>query len=324
MGEAFAGRTVGKKAMLWGALAQSIPDIDFVAAFWLKTTDNLLAHRGITHSILFSVTAAVIMGIIAERCHRSHNISLARWLAFFGAAILTHIFLDAFNNYGVGWFEPFSNTRISFNVMYVADPFFSASPALAALVLLFLRKKNLYRTGWWKAGLGICFIYFWYSVYNKITVDKKVRTALAQQHILSAKILTTPAPLQTWLWFVAAGTDSGFYTGYVSVFDKSNDLNLHYFPQNEHLLQTVPDKKDVQNLIRFSQGFFTAEQRQDSIIFNDLRFGQVLGWENPKEEFVFHYYLVHDADNTLVVQRGRFEKWNKRSLPVFWHRIKGN
>ena len=49
MGEAFAGKTLGKKAMLWGALAQSIPDIDFIASFWMDTSSNLLAHRGFTH-----------------------------------------------------------------------------------------------------------------------------------------------------------------------------------------------------------------------------------------------------------------------------------
>ena len=55
MGEAFAGRTVGKKAMLWGILAQSIPDIDFISSLWLDTADHLLAHRGFTHSILFAI-----------------------------------------------------------------------------------------------------------------------------------------------------------------------------------------------------------------------------------------------------------------------------
>ena len=58
VGEAFFGRKIGRKAMLWGALAQSIPDVDFLAAFWLNTTDNLLAHRGFTHSILFGLLIA--------------------------------------------------------------------------------------------------------------------------------------------------------------------------------------------------------------------------------------------------------------------------
>jgi inner membrane protein len=44
MGEAFAGKTLDRKAMVWGAIAQSFPDIDFVAASWLNTPSALLAH----------------------------------------------------------------------------------------------------------------------------------------------------------------------------------------------------------------------------------------------------------------------------------------
>lgn len=99
MGEAFAGKTVGKKAMLWGALAQSLPDIDFVAGTWLHTSDELLAHRGFTHSFLFCFLAAPVMAFFAERWHRPHNISFRKWWLFFGAAIFIHVFIDAFNNY---------------------------------------------------------------------------------------------------------------------------------------------------------------------------------------------------------------------------------
>ncbi len=124
MGEAFAGKKLGRKAMVWGLLAQSFPDIDFIATTWLNTPSDLLAHRGFTHSILFAVIVALIMAVLANRWHRPHNISLKRWMLFFSAAILSHIFIDAFNNYGVGWFEPFNHDRISFNTVYVADPFF--------------------------------------------------------------------------------------------------------------------------------------------------------------------------------------------------------
>ena len=52
MGEAFLDRKLGKKAMLWGALAQSVPDIDFVASFWMNTSNNLLGTSRI-HSFFF-------------------------------------------------------------------------------------------------------------------------------------------------------------------------------------------------------------------------------------------------------------------------------
>jgi inner membrane protein len=323
MGEAFAGHKVGKKAMIWGALAQSIPDIDFIAASWQDTAGNLLTHRGLTHSILFCLAAACVLTYFAEKWHRPHNISLTRWGAFFAAVILAHIFLDAFNNYGVGWFEPFSHYRISFNVIYVADPFFSLVPGIALVILIVLKTFSKKRKFWWRLGLGFCLLYLSYCVVNKVIINHDVKQLLSKQQVQYNRYFTTPAPLQNWLWFVVAGADSGYYVGYRSVFDKTGKIKLRYFPCNRSLLSTAQNQIVVQQLTRFSQGYYTAEKRQDTLVFNDLRFGQVLGWEDPNEEFAFHYYLQPGIDNTLVVQRGRFAKWDWRSLHLFWKRICG-
>ena len=324
MGEAFAGRTVGKKAMLWGILAQSIPDIDFVSSLWLNTIDHLLAHRGFTHSILFALIISPLLAMLAERWHRPHNISYTRWLLFFGSAILLHIFLDAFNNYGVGWFEPFNHYRISFNILYVADPFFSLAGGVAAIMLLLIRKKNTGRRFWWRFGLGISLLYLGYCVVNKIFINNSVKKILANQHISYNRFFTTPAPLQNWLWFVVAGNDTGYYTAYISVFDNNKNIDLHYFPRNDTLLSSLRDTTETKKLIRFSQQFYTLEKHGDTILFNDLRFGQIIGWQNPEERFAFYYYLQPELDNTLVVQRGRFAKWNKESFQALLYRIRGN
>ena len=105
IGELFVGSKVGRKAMLWGAVSQSFPDIDFIASFWMDTTDELLAHRGFTHSLLFAALLTPVLAVLAERWHRPHNISIIKWALFFGTEILLHIFLDAFNAYGTAWFE---------------------------------------------------------------------------------------------------------------------------------------------------------------------------------------------------------------------------
>jgi inner membrane protein len=289
---------VGKKAMLWGILAQSIPDIDFIATAWLSTVDDLLAHRGFTHSILFALIISTLFALIAEKLHRPHNISFARWLAFFNVLVLGHIFLDAFNNYGVGWFEPFSHYRVAFNVIYVADPFFSVVPAMAVAALLIMRKKNSRRKFWWVLGLACSGVYLCYCTVNKFYIEHQAKKIFAQEQIVYQRLLTTPAPLQNWLWFVAAATDSGYYTGYISVFDKGNKTALHFFPQQKYLA--------------------------DTIVFNDLRFGQIVGWHDAMAGFAFYYYLQPEANNKLVVQRGRFAKWNSASLHSFLRRIGGN
>ena len=324
MGEAFAGKTLGKKAMLWGALAQSIPDIDFIAAFWLNTTSSLLAHRGFTHSLLFCTLITPLFALMAERLHRPHDIRLKQWLLFFGGVIFIHIFIDAFNNYGVGWFEPFTHRRISFNAIYVADPFFSIWPALACAALIVLKRNNQQRKKWWRAGLGLSAVYLLYCLFNKAVINREVKNILQQQHITYTNYFTTPAPLQNWLWFVAAGDANGYHVGYRSVFDGKKEIAFQYFPRNDSLLQPFKNHTDLQQLIRFSQQFYTVEKWNDTLVFNDLRFGQVIGWQNSKEHFAFHYFLKYPTQNKLVVQRGRFEGWNWQTAKSLFERIKGN
>jgi inner membrane protein len=324
MGEAFASKTLGKKAMLWGILAQSVPDIDFIASFWMNTSANLLAHRGFTHSILFCIIITPLLALLADRFHRPHNIRLQKWMLFFGVAILMHIFLDAFNNYGVGWLEPFSHRRISFNTIYVADPFFSIWPGIACIALLYLKKWNPNRKKWVRIGLIMSSIYLGYCTLNKIKIDADVKHILQKQQIHYTRYFTTPAPLQNWLWFVVAGDDSGYYVGFRSLLDSKKEIDFHYFPRNDALLNPITDHEAIQQLKRFSKQFYTVEQWNDTLVFNDLRFGQIIGWQNAREKFVFHYFLEHPKDNDLVVQRGRFAKWDWEVGLNFLKRIGGN
>jgi inner membrane protein len=324
IGEAFFEKGFGKKAMIWGALAQSIPDIDFVASFWMNTSENLLAHRGFTHSIIFSIIILPVFAVLAERIHRPHDISYKKWFLFFAAAVLPHIFIDGFNNYGVAWLEPFSHQRFSFNTIYVADPFFSIWPGVALLMLILLNAYHPKRKFWWKFGLFLPVLYLVYCSYNKYVIDHTVKEIFAKQNISQKRYFTTPAPLNNWLWFVVAGNDSGYHVGFRSVFDSKPTMDFQYFPRNDSLLNTLKDHEDLQRLIRFSQQFYTVEKWNDTLVFNDLRFGQILGWQKPREQFVFHYFLQHPDDNNMVVQRGRFAGWDLNAALFLLKRIKGN
>lgn len=310
--------------MLWGALAQSIPDIDFISSFWLSTPESLLAHRGFTHSILFTLLIIPAFALTAEKIHRPHNIAFRKWLLFFATEVFVHLFIDGYNNYGVGWFEPFSHVRYSFNTIYVADPFFSIWPGTAFLALFFLNSYSPKRKFWWKFGVIIPFVYLGYCTVNKLQINKEVKEIFVTEQIPHKKYFTTPAPLQNWLWYVVTGNDSGYYVGFRSLFDRRKKINFQYFARNDSLLKPVANHEEVQKLIRFSQHFYTVEKYHDTLVFNDLRFGQIIGWQNPKEQFVFHYYLQHPDDNQLVVQRGRFAKWDWKVFKALWSRIRGN
>lgn len=321
-GEALAGKWLGKRALFLGAIAQSLPDIDFVAAFFLSANDNLLAHRGFTHSFLFGVLTTILCVVLSQRLYRARNVPLARWITFWATGIFLHLFIDALNAYGVGWLEPFHDKRFSFNLLFVADLLFSLPLGVGLITLMTLRAKNPTRRLWVYIPLVASAFYLVYAVHNKSTVHAATREALAAEEIDYNRFFTTPTPMNTWLWYVVVESDSGYHTSYRSTFDEGS-MSFQWFPRNEHLLQEVSQRDDVRDLLKFSQGYYVVSQRADTLIFNDLRFGQMGGWADPEAGFVFHYYLNYPDANLLVIQRGRFSNWNRRTFSRMAERIRG-
>lgn len=323
VGELMAGRKLGRKAMLWGAAAQSLPDIDFIAGIWTTPAEELLAHRGFTHSFLFVALLTPFLALLASRWHQARGISLKNWLWFFGLQQLIHILIDALNAYGTGWFEPFSHVRVACDTLFVADPFFTFSLIVASVVLL-LRRKSRFRRQWAIGGILVSSVYLVQAGFSKMVVENTVARSLAQQHIQYTTHFTTPTPFNTWLWYAVAKSDSGYYIGYRSVFDRSPQITFQYVPRQDSLLQAISSQEDLQHLIRFSKGYYSAQQLGDTLVFNDLRFGQIMGWANPRARFVFYYYLKHPSANTMLVQRGRMAGWNAQAWLGLARRIKGD
>jgi inner membrane protein len=193
-------------------------------------------------------------------------------------------------------------------------------------VLLVLVKRNPLLKKWlFMLGLLVPAAYLLYSFGNKWYIERETKRILTAQKIPFKKILTTPAPMQTWLWYVAAETDSGFYSSYRSVFDDDpQNIPVAFDAKNLQLTASVRDTAALQNMVDFSQGFYTLQQINDTILINDLRFGKIIGWYDINERFAFYFYLQPDADNALAVQRGRFAKWDEAVFKTLIRRIRGN
>ena len=323
IGEVLAGRKLGKKALLIGAIANSLPDIDIVAAFWLPTARDVLAHRGITHSFLFVAVMTPLLSLLAGRLFPRARMTRRDWWVFFGVELFAHIFIDAFNAYGTGWFEPFDHYRVSFHLLFVADPFYSIWLVIAFIVLLVLRAAHPARRKWAFTGILLSSAYLCYCLSNKMHVDRQAKADLLAQHHPFTRYFSTPTPLNSWLWYIVAKDSSGFYTGYRSVFDRQA-TDFRYQPRADSLLHPFLDHSDVRCLLQFSQGYYTVEHWGDTVVFNDLRFGEIKGWEDPKAHFVFHYFLQRPGENGVVMQRGRFAGWDGRALKTFVRRVRGN
>jgi inner membrane protein len=311
VGEVLMDKKAGKKALLWGALAQSIPDIDFINGAWMPLTKELIAHRGITHSLLFALIISFFLALVANLWHKKDSISISKWFSFFLIEVLIHLILDSLNNYGTRWFEPFSSQRIAFNVIYVADPLFTITPLVVFFLLWVTKMDHQHRMKMAAIGIVVPVFYLCFALVNKI----KMQRAVARHITASTNYFTAPTLLNNFLWTAVIQDSTGFQVGYKSILSKE-DFVFTRFEQNQSYLDSIHDHQEVMDLKLFSQGYYTLEKWNDTLVFNDLRFGQINGWENPTSKFAFHYYLSHPADNDLVVQRGRFAGLNVQSSKV--------
>ena len=324
IGEVLAGKRLGKAALLVGAVANSLPDIDFVASFWLPTTDDLLAHRGFTHSFLFLAMVSPLLAWVCGKLFVRSGIGFRSWLWFWVLQVFVHLFIDAFNAYGTAWFEPFSHYRVSFNTMFVADPLFTLWPLAAFIALLFIKRDRPNRVKLAARALALSGVYLVLGVVFKLFVANNVEAAMKAKNIPTNHYFTTPTPLNNLLWYVVAGTDSGYYIGYRSVLDKADGMTFRFAHRNDTLLQQTHNKRDADNLVRFADGFYTVDRIHDSLAINVLRFGERFGWSAPQPGFVFYYFLDYPDANKLIVQRGRVAGWNADSVAHFAQRIGGH
>lgn len=85
VGEAVLGRKVGNRAMLWGGIAGTIPDLDVFANLSTDPMSSLAYHRAFTHSIAFGVIAPFILSVAIHRLYGGKDgptYNQPRWLEY--------------------------------------------------------------------------------------------------------------------------------------------------------------------------------------------------------------------------------------------------
>jgi len=322
IGELIAGKQLGKKAMLLGIIGQSIPDIDAIGGVWMDEAQDVVAHRSLTHSILFAIVVTWLLSWVSRKTFHRHDVIMRKYLLLFSVNIFVHVFIDSCNAYGTELFYPFSTTRISFNLLFVADPLFSVWPLIAFIWLLFAKNKYPYRKAIAICGIALSGLYMGYAVVNKLNIERVVAHNLNQQQILEEGHFTTPTLLNNWLWYIVVKESDGYKIGYRSVFDKTDTIIFRDVKRNANLITEAPPNGEAEKLIHFSSGYYTMEKWSDTLVLNVLRFGQV-GWQDPSARFAFHYLLNKPGGNELIIQRGRFKDMNREKISSFIKRVKG-
>lgn len=130
-------------ATVLGVAGGMAPDLDVLIR---SSTDPLLAleyHRQFTHSLIFIPLGALLCAAVIHLIYAKKVFSFWVSYGFCFAGYATHALLDACTTYGTLLLWPFSEARISWNVVSVVDPLFTV-PALCLILLAVIRSSRKY------------------------------------------------------------------------------------------------------------------------------------------------------------------------------------
>jgi membrane-bound metal-dependent hydrolase YbcI (DUF457 family) len=136
----------GRVATFAAVLGAVFPDVDVVAQGFSEDPLAIVKfHRGITHSWValpfFAVTFAWLTHWIARR----RGIETPSWgnlSVIYGVAIASHIALDGLTSFGTRMWDPLSQNRVAWDLLFIIDFVFTAIALLPQIVAWIYRERS--------------------------------------------------------------------------------------------------------------------------------------------------------------------------------------
>ncbi|MGB1041447.1 MAG: metal-dependent hydrolase [Flavobacteriales bacterium] len=367
LGEAVLGKKIGNKAMLWGAIAGTIPDLDVYIKLFADPITATELHRGISHSLFFSLLMAPILAWCVRKSEKislgvitatvfllmtfytdnfylrivlpsiglgllalvyfvksTSSASFKQWTLLFFWTLVTHPLLDAHTTWGTQFFWPF-DYRLAYKNIFVLDPLYTLPFLIFVIIAMCYKRTNPKRRRFNNIGLILSSSYMAITFILKGVGIGEFKDALQNENIEYVEMDTRPTPLNTILWNAQVETETGYRMGYYSLFDSKKVKFGKEFAKNHELLEPYKDQKVVQQLIHIAAGWYFVEKSEnDTLIFTDIRFGQ-LGFEDDSP-FVFKYNLWENEDGILEAKQieMRDDVDFKKAFSDLGDRISGN
>jgi len=272
VGEAVLGRKIGNKALLWGGLIGTLPDLDVFVPLG-DVVKNFTYHRSATHSLIMLALATPLLVWVINRIHPGLREYRWRWALLVYLVFATHVLLDSFTSYGTQLFWPIVDTPVAWSTIFIIDPLYTLPLLVGVIAALVMSRDSERGYRWNRAGLIVSSLYLSWTVVASFIAQHGFNSALQAQNIAHEKLYVTPAPFNSLLWRAVVIDDRGYYEGYYSMLDDGDDIAFMHYPSDRQLLAGIEDHWAVRRLQWFSRGIYSVTLIKGDIVISDLRMG---------------------------------------------------
>ncbi len=224
------------------------------------------------------------------------------WIWLFFLSIFTHPILDCFTTFGTQLFSPFSNYRVSWDNISVADPAYTIPLFLGVLVASFISRNSKKRqiANW--VGIALSSAYMLFTFYHKNQFNKIFEESMAREGIQYNRYMSSPSILNNFLWLGVAEGDAAYYHAYYSFFEKEPVIKkFNTLPKNHERIAHLEDEREIKILKWFSKDYYNIIIRKDGRLqMNDLRFGSFEEELKEENDYIFKFILTEEEGQLSV------------------------
>lgn len=316
-------KEIGKKSLLIGAVAGTIPDLDVFLSPMFNDIEFLTVHRSVSHSLGLAIILSLLFGELFHRLYKSKHSRKGWNLAFF-LALMTHSVLDWCTTYGTKLLSPFNGHVFSTNNIHVFEPTYTLILLIGVLVLLFKKQTKKKRQKTLKFTLGISIVFIMWTFISKAMANDTFVTELTNQNIKYEKLMVSPTPLNSVLWHGIAKAENGYYFGTYSLFDKRDDIEFHFEESANDIIKRIEENRLVKFYLEYTQGFplVKIDENGDIKIYA-IKYGPINYFGQP--EFVYPLCLNENdlEDENISIDYSGTQRGPVKNYRNLIRRIKG-
>jgi len=314
-GEAVLGKKVGRKALLWGAVLGTIPDLDVFIPLGGPVND-FVYHRGFSHSLFLLALMSPIIAWLITKVHSETKRYYRRWVLLSFLVLEASVLLDLLTIYGTQIFWPFDTTPMAIPILFIIDPFFTLPMLIGVLSALMIKRNRFLGHQINTIGLIFSLGYTVWAFGAGEFVERRVTEKLARQGVSYSRIISSPAPFTTLLWRVVGIDKDQYFETYFSLFDKDTPLFVDFYPRNLALMTGIEEHPPVVKLKWFTRGYYALSTVDENVIMTDLRMGS-----EPDYVFRFKVARLNNLHPNPIDDQRFKTRQDWRRLVWVWKRI---
>ena len=309
-GEAILGKKVGRKALIWGGVLGTLPDLDVFIPLG-SPVDDFVSHRGFSHSLFLLAILSPLIARLITTIHQDSKHLYIKWVFLSFVVLEGSVLLDLLTIYGTQIFWPFDTIPHAVPSLFIIDPLFTLPILIGVLAALFLKNHRLNTV-----GLSLSLAYLILALGTGIFVKQKMEVKLTEQGVSYSKFVCSPAPFTTLLWRTVGIHQDQYFETYYSLFDGDIPLSIDFYPRNLDLMNGIEEHAPVVKLKNFTKGYFSMSDINGSIAMTDLRMGS-----EPNYVFQFKVAEIKEIKNSPIkaVRLKAILDWSQ--LPWLWERV---